>query len=71
MSHNMNSSGGFYFDGNDGMWFNEEDPNDELYNPNCVRNLYLDYVNGEYDYYDDEEEFDDSHLDEEYGDYGF
>lgn len=35
-----------------GIWFNEEDPDDESYNPNCCTNVYLDNVCGKFDIID-------------------
>lgn len=32
-----------------GIWFKEEDPTDDAYNPNCCRNVYLDYALGNFD----------------------
>lgn len=34
---------------NSGIWFKEEDPTDEAYNPKCCRNVYLDHAIGEFD----------------------
>lgn len=35
-----------------GIWFREEDPDDELYNPKYCRNVYIDNIIGKFDYYD-------------------
>ena len=35
-----------------GIWFNEEDPEDESYKPECCTNVYLDYVCGKFDIID-------------------
>ena len=32
-----------------GIWFKEEDPDDETYDPKCCTNVYLDYVIGKFD----------------------
>ena len=32
-----------------GIWFKEEDPDDEAYDPKCCTNVYLDYVIGKFD----------------------
>lgn len=34
------------FECDNGIWFNEEDPNDILYNPTYIRNVYLDLISG-------------------------
>jgi hypothetical protein len=49
----------FYrFNDDNCIWFREEDPEDELYNPKCCRNVYLDIVCGYFDYqYDDEYDY--------------
>jgi hypothetical protein len=46
------------------IWFEEEDPTSEFYNPKCCRDVYIDLVNGVFDvdlndYEDEEEEEDD------------
>ena len=42
------------------IWFEEEDPTSEFYNPKCCRDVYIDLVNGVFDVdlndYEDEEE---------------
>jgi hypothetical protein len=49
----------FYrFNDDNCIWFNEEDPDDELYNPKCCRNVYLDNVCGYFDYQYDASEYD-------------
>jgi hypothetical protein len=56
-----------YDDGNNGIWFREEDPDDELYDPKCCRNVYFDHACGyfdkkdydDYDDYEDDEDYDD------------
>lgn len=35
-----------------GIWFKEEDPYDEAYDPSCCRNVYLDLAIGKFDYID-------------------
>jgi len=44
------------------IWFEEEDPTSEFYNPKCCRDVYIDLVNGVFDVdlndYEDEEEDD-------------
>ncbi len=46
---------------NSGIWFNEEDPDDENYKPQCCRSVYVDLAMGYFDnldlYYDDETEY--------------
>ena len=45
------------------IWFEEEDPTSEFYNPKCCRDVYIDLVNGVFDVdlndYEDEEEEED------------
>ena len=36
-------------EGNEGIWFNEEDPDDINYNPKKCRNMYIDIAKGFYD----------------------
>lgn len=36
-------------DGNDGIWFDGEDPNHEDYNPKNCTHIYLDIATGKYD----------------------
>ncbi len=56
------------------IFFEEEDPTSEYYNPNCCRDVYLDLVNGVFDMnldedndgqYDEEEEYYDEYYFEE------
>jgi hypothetical protein len=47
-----------YDDGNNGIWFREEDPDDELYDPKCCRNVYFDHACGYFDK-KDYEDYDD------------
>ena len=54
----------FNDDGNNGIWFNEEDPSDELYDPKCCRNVYLDHASGYFDNYN-EYDYDGDYYDEE------
>jgi hypothetical protein len=35
---------------NSGIWFKEEDPTDEAYDPKCCTNVYFDYAVGKFDY---------------------
>jgi|UniRef100_A0A6C0LJS9 hypothetical protein len=52
------------------IWFEEEDPTSEFYNPKCCRDVYIDLVNGVFDVdlndYEDEEE---EEEDEDYWEY--
>ncbi len=32
-----------------GIWFDEEDPDNEAYDPKCCTNVYLDYALGKFD----------------------
>ena len=36
-------------EGNSGIWFNEEDPDDESYRPECCTNVYVDLARGVFD----------------------
>ena len=36
-------------EGNSGIWFSEEDPDDPLYNPKCCRDVYVDLACGYFD----------------------
>lgn len=47
---------------NTGIWFNEEDPDDENYKPECCRNVYVDLAKGYFDRLD----YDDYDYDYEY-----
>ena len=53
------------------IWFEEEDPTSEFYNPKCCRDVYIDLVNGVFDVdlndYEDEEE--DEEEEEDYWEY--
>jgi hypothetical protein len=52
-----------------GIWFNQEDPDDEAYDPKCCTNVYLDYIIGKFDiidYADNDEDYADN--DEDYAD---
>jgi hypothetical protein len=35
-----------------GIWFIEEDPTDDCYDPKCCRNVYFDYAIGKFDIID-------------------
>jgi hypothetical protein len=54
------------------IWFEEEDPTSEFYNPKCCRDVYIDLVNGVFDVdlndYEDEEEKDEEE-EEDYWEY--
>jgi hypothetical protein len=54
------------------IWFEEEDPTSEFYNPKCCRDVYIDLVNGVFDVdlndYEDEEE-EDEEEEEDYWEY--
>jgi len=41
-------------EGNSGIWFEEEDPQSEKYNPKYCTNVYLDLARGRYDCIDAE-----------------
>jgi len=49
-------------EGNTGIWFNEEDPEDERYRPECCTDLYVDLARGYFDRlsvdYEDENDYD-------------
>jgi len=52
------------------IWFEEEDPTSDLYNPKCCRNVYMDLVNGVFDYdFDDDENYADYDTDYDYDPY--
>jgi len=58
-------------EGNTGIWFNEEDPTDERYRPECCTDLYVDLARGYFDRlsvdYQDQYEYDaDDDYEEEY-----
>lgn len=62
-------------EGNTGIWFNEEDPDDERYRPDCCRDVYVDLAMGCFDrldinydieYYADEDNEDYYDDDEDY-----
>lgn len=36
-------------EGNEGIWFEEEDPDSEFYMPECCTNLYVDLASGKID----------------------
>ncbi len=49
-----------------GIWFNQEDPDDEAYDPKCCTNVYLDYAIGKFDiidYYNYEDYYNDEDYD--------
>jgi hypothetical protein len=54
------------------IWFEEEDPTSEFYNPKCCRDVYIDLVNGVFDVdlndYEDEDE-EEEEEDEDYWEY--
>lgn len=51
------------------IWFDEEDPTSEFYNPACCRNVYYDLVIGVFDN-DNEHDYDaDSEYDEDIDEY--
>jgi len=60
-------------EGNTGIWFAEEDPQDERYRPECCTNVYVDLVRGVFDRldidcefeYDADDDFDEDEIDEE------
>ena len=65
-------------EGNTGIWFNEEDPDDINYKPQCCRNVYIDLAKGYFDRldincdyeYDADDDGDDYYEDyEDYEDY--
>jgi|APCry1669189883_1035261.scaffolds.fasta_scaffold14624_3 hypothetical protein len=58
-------------EGNSGIWFNEEDPDDERYRPECCTNVYVDLARGVFDRLDinfqDQYDYDaDNDYEEEY-----
>jgi hypothetical protein len=54
------------------IWFEEEDPTSEFYNPKCCRDVYIDLVNGVFDVdlndYEDEDE-EEEEEEEDYWEY--
>ena len=58
-------------EGNTGIWFNEEDPADERYRPECCTDLYVDLARGYFDrlsvdYEDENDYYADDDYEEEY-----
>ena len=56
-------------EGNEGIWFDEEDPDSEFYKPECCTNVYEDLAKGKFenldindDEYDAEDEFEEIDL---------
>lgn len=36
-------------EGNEGIWFDEEDPKSEFYKPECCSNIYVDIASGKFE----------------------
>lgn len=58
-------------EGNEGIWFEEEDPESEYYRPECCTNVYIDLASGKLEKlfkdWDIQEEYDaDAEYEEEY-----
>jgi hypothetical protein len=49
----------------EGIWFEEEDPDSEFYNPKCCRNVYIDLILGNFDYLDNQNHEEEYYIDEE------
>ena len=52
-------------EGNEGIWFDEEDPYSEFYKPECCTNVYEDLAKGKFENFDEEYEAEDEEYDAE------